>query len=500
MRARTIAVAAVLTLGLVLGSAASAGSQPKKIDLTDPAAVNSYLQSIGVDPATVVRQVGLLNYAGPSCPGVGWNCTTSTKVVQVSSAGGQNKFDCRGQEPPNPGTNPATSTCVVLQSGPVNAAQCRLKDTREPAEEQHCTITQDGERNLAIVDQLIEQRTGPAQDATQTADVEQTATEKNQAQIRQDVKQSTKVDGTQDQNVHQVAIVNQAASGSDNFSHVHQNQDLSESGAAGIQNQNVGPLPTGVSDCDLEHKPDSDPNACASVSQSITDPAGGKNESHLHQNINERQTTTATLSTQTQENVDELNGIEAHVDQSNPAGVGRSLKITHQDARQRAEGGTTQVQTIDPNCCGVGTTLGGENNMDVFNQKAIQSASLGAAAEQRLGIVGDTNHVPTSSLFALRFATAAATSTDTCRITHDARNNEDSTNFTVNFNPCVGLVVVTTQCESSGAVGEGEGFCTPPPGEGDVTALSSSPTFGQAIAPPDFGEPSDFPGPVFTGI
>ena len=502
--ALTAALAAAL---LLVGGAGAGGQPPKKVDLTNPAAVSAYLTSIGIDPATVVKQVGLNNYAGPNCPGVGWNCTTSLKVVQVSSAGGQNKFDCEGQEPPNVLTNPATNTCVVMQGGPNNAAQCKEKNTGDD-EAQHCTINQSGDRNLAIVDQLIEQRQGPQQSATQTVDVEQTATDKNESQIHQEVHQQTSVDiaapGSQDQNVHQVAIVNQGASGSLNFSHVHQNQDLSESGQAGIQNQNVGGLPAGITDCDLEHKLNSEPNACANVTQTITDPSGGTNESHLHQNISENAKTTAAAATQTQEQP--LSGIEGHVDQENPPGLGTDTKITHQDARQRAEGGTTQTQIIDPNCCGVGTTIGGAKNMDQFHQTAIQSATSGAAAFQELGITGDTNHVASEE--APSFASAATSGggvSNVCIIHHDARNNTDSTAFTFKIDPCDIPITIETRCLSASAADEETGpGCThtSPPSECPCidTPLQSSPTFGNPIAPPDFGEPSDFPGPTFPGI
>ena len=83
MSSRFVALLALLAAALTLGGSAGAGTSgqlPKKIDLTNPAAVDAYLSSLGVDPSTVVRQVGLNNYAGPNCPGVGWNCTTSTKV------------------------------------------------------------------------------------------------------------------------------------------------------------------------------------------------------------------------------------------------------------------------------------------------------------------------------------------------------------------------------------------------------------------------------------
>jgi hypothetical protein len=514
-------MAAIAGALLLAASAGAGGQPPKKIDLTNPTAVNAYLSSLGIDPATVVRQTGLNNYAGPSCPGVGWTCTTSMRVVQVSAAGGQNKFDCTpgtGTSVGGETTNEATNTCVSVQGGPDNRAQCKLKDTAVPTESQRCVIEQDGQRNLALVDQLIIQNGSDTENATQTADIEQTATDRNQAQVHQDVKQDSKQvssTGGQAQNVHQVAIVHQLATGSENFSHVHQNQDLDASGAATLQQQNVAPLPSGVSDCDLEHKPGSNPNACADVVQivgtfvggDLTGP-GGTNHSHVHQNINEHATTTGSPSTQNQELAD--TGIEAHVDQENPPNVGTNLKITDQDGRQRAEGGTAQNQIIDPNCCGVGTTVGGANNLDQFHQTAIQSATLGTAAFQQLGITGDTNHVTNipSDSPTLTAPSSGGGGSDVCIIHHDARDNTDSTNFTFKVDPCDFPVTVETRCFSASAASEFETSpgCThsPPPGSDFsatvVTPLQSSPTYGGPIAPPDFGEPSDFPGPTFSGI
>jgi hypothetical protein len=497
MSVRSTALLAVLAVALTLGGSAGAGTAsqpPKKIDLTNPAAVDSYLTSIGVNPATVVRQVGLLNYAGPNCPGVGWNCTTSTKAVQVSSPGGHNKFEC---DPAATATVPSTNTCVIMQGGDDNKAQCKIKGTGVPTESQSCLIQQNGEDNLAIVDQAIDQNAGSDQTATQTADVQQTATDKNQSQIHQDVNQTVKTGAVQDQNVHQVARVNQYADGSQNFSHVHQDQDLNASGAATTQNQNIAPDSSGAFDCDPEGKSTS-PNACASIVQAIGG-SGGKNDSHLHQNVSERAKTTASGSTQTQES--DQTGIEAHIDQSNPPFLGSNQKTVHQDARQNAAGGTNQFQTIDPHCCGVGTTAGGANNTDNLDQTAMQSATSGAAAVQRLGILGDTNHV-TGGDFA---ASAASSSTDVCRISHNASNNSDSSHQSFTVNPCTGPVAVTTTCFSGGgdAPTSGAGSCTTtPPGGGGFTAtvIPSSATLGNPIAPPDFGEPSDFPGPIFPGI
>jgi hypothetical protein len=511
MSVRIAALLAVLAAALTLGGGAGAGTAsqpPKKIDLTNPAAVNSYLTSIGINPATVVRQVGLNNYAGPAsgCPGLGWNCTTSAKVVQLSSAGGSNKFQCSPGTGTSTGgeTTNGTDTCVSVQGGPgQNKAHCKLKSTDTPTASQRCVIEQQGTRNLAIVDQLIEQKAGFDQTATQTADVQQTADEKNEAQIHQDVNQDTKTGTVQNQNVLQSAIVNQYASGSENFSHVHQDQDLNASGAADEQNQNTAPpSDAALVKCEPDEGKTTNPNACVNITQSIGG-NGGKNDSHLHQNVSERQKTTASSSEQNQES--SITGVTAHIDQTNPAGIGTNRKTAHQDVRQRQEGGTDQNQRIDPKCCGVGTTTGGANNTDNIDQTAIQSASSGAAANQFLSIIGDTNHVPG---FSPDFASAATSSAsgDVCRFSHKASNNSDSSHESFTVNPCTGPIVVTTTCSSGGesdiaaaAPSADAGDCeTIGPGPPEITA--SSPTFGNPIDPPNFGEPSDFPGPIFPGI
>src|SRR6266513_1859700 len=96
--------------------------------------------------ASTITQSGLRNYAGPNCPGVGWSCTTSTRVVQFAAPGGENRFECTPQAP---ATSPPNS-CVVDQHGGTNHARCFIRDTTEPSAES-CDITQDGERNYSDV-------------------------------------------------------------------------------------------------------------------------------------------------------------------------------------------------------------------------------------------------------------------------------------------------------------------------------------------------------------
>jgi hypothetical protein len=132
MSVRITALLALLVAALTLsgGAGAGAASQPPKIDLSSPAAIDTYLQSIGVDPAKVVKQAGLKNYAGPSCPGIGWNCTTAALVVQVATPGGENGFQCSPSNVTGGLSNPPDE-CIVVQVGPNNQAHCVDSERRE---------------------------------------------------------------------------------------------------------------------------------------------------------------------------------------------------------------------------------------------------------------------------------------------------------------------------------------------------------------------------------
>jgi hypothetical protein len=458
MSARILAVAGVLAIASLLVSGAGAGGA-------------TGIEPAGIDSATVVRQVGLLNYAGPSCPGVGWNCTTATNVVQVASAGGQNRFECAPEDDQVVPTDEDTNTCAIDQMGDNNKARCKLRDTEEPTSIQTCTVTQTGKRNSADIDMTIEQKTGPIQDGQQTATVKQMATERNQSQIHQTVKQRTSTSPTQMQDGYQLADVQQDATGSENFSHVHQALDQDESGSATTQEQNTKlQLPCSGKDA----------NQCALVLQ---DNGGGKNDSHLHQAIGERQSTKAPSANQTQG--DPANGNEGDVHQANPDGVGQNHDHAHQVVTQRQSGpnGTTsQEQNTDPRCCG-GSQVGGEKNREDIHQATTQSASA-SNASQFSTLFGEVHQVSDPA--------------NSCKIDHHARNNSDSTHESVSGTEaeCFALVLLTT-CSSGG---EG-GTCTTTEPCVDclalpILSLTTSPTFGRDIAMPNYtSEPAEYVDP-----
>src|SRR4051812_42111556 len=91
----------VFVAAAVLVAGAGAIAQPPAHhapDFTTRAGVVTYLKSVGVNPNGFVIQRGQHNYAGPSCPGVGWSCTMAKHVVQVNyptnNPGNTNQFTC----------------------------------------------------------------------------------------------------------------------------------------------------------------------------------------------------------------------------------------------------------------------------------------------------------------------------------------------------------------------------------------------------------------------
>jgi hypothetical protein len=209
----------VVVVGLLAALTGTAGASPLSapMDLSTQAGIAQYLWSIGIDPATATIQTGLRNYAGPNCPGAGWNCAAAIgPIVQITSAQGINQFECSDQ------------TCSTVQPGPGdNFASCIQKTSANPAT-QTCTITQGGAgNNHATVEQIAVQKAGDTQGATQTAEITQTTgSGKNEARVVQLVEQyaESKDGGSQNQDADQDASVTQTSSTGENNSSVTQTQ------------------------------------------------------------------------------------------------------------------------------------------------------------------------------------------------------------------------------------------------------------------------------------
>jgi hypothetical protein len=398
--ALSLCAAAAMALALA-GAGTAAPSGP---DLSTSAGADGYLLSMGVDPASVAHQAGLLNYAGPKCPGKGWSCTTNTRVVQISASGGQNRVECDGDVFTEEG-----QTCVVVQEGDVNNAVCVERSTAA-TEMQSCSIMQSGARNDARIDQSIDQRGGATQDAVQTASLVQTSSGGfNHAKVGQDVQQSTS-DGTdQTQDAHQSAEISQTGTGvADNDLQTDQGQHQKAFGGT-TQDQNESS--SGVTDCSTNTP--AEPNQCANVQQ---ESEAGNNSSHLRQSVNE-DANADKGGPATQQQGSSSGGTEARVHQKTD--TGHQLNDANQDKHQHLSGpdGSTQTQFDPMFCCGAGSQIGGTGRENI-NQQVAQDATDPNAAQEAL-LLGQS-----------------LTPDGTCDIKQMARNNIDSARNAESLTPC----------------------------------------------------------------
>jgi hypothetical protein len=203
---------AIAVLTGSVGAGAARTPTKHAIDLSTNAAVKQYLRSLGISPRGVVIQRGARNYAGPNCPGKGWNCTRSQKVVQIATpararpSAGTRSFFAKPPPPPPP----------------VNVAKC----SRTTGSSQSCSVTQSappGASNSAQVDETITQ-SGQTLNGSQDAQVTQTsASGSNKVQLNLKITQSATEGGTS---------VNQDLTSSQNF---NISQTSTSGGAQSIQ-------------------------------------------------------------------------------------------------------------------------------------------------------------------------------------------------------------------------------------------------------------------------
>jgi len=114
--------AAAIGVAVILAASAGATNQSLAAQLSTRVGANLYLVQHGLSPRGFVIQRGARNYAGPSCPGAGWNCTTAKRVLQISTHAGQvNQTTCSaGAAVDQPGD------CEIVQAsdGGDNTAEC----------------------------------------------------------------------------------------------------------------------------------------------------------------------------------------------------------------------------------------------------------------------------------------------------------------------------------------------------------------------------------------
>jgi hypothetical protein len=403
----------------------------------------------------VVKQVGLRNYAGPNCPGKGWNCTSAKRVLQISAAGGENVAQCTN-------TTPVVTTggqsCSISQLGgptATNYAKCYERTKAVPAAVQECTIVQTGASNTAIVDQLIVQTQGSTQKGSQTASVTQGSVASgssvlNSSSVSQDVKQNTAGSGAavednaeepnlaasggpQAQDAFQSATVTQYAAGSGkNDSQVDQSEwQKAHGGSSQDQNKSFG-----TADC-ATGVGSSQPNVCANVFQHGVN---GTNTNRLRQSIDQN----ARLLVVGIQNQGWFgtNGMDGQVHQDTLPLMGGSFNDVNQSKTQTANAPAGSIQQqFDPiSCCGFFSQLGGtEANREVINQSADLQAN-GANSAQELDIEATSNSDPGS-----------------CTITqHGSVNSFSDANSGTVGPPACPFVTATMEC-AEGELSDGPG-------------------------------------------
>jgi hypothetical protein len=399
----TLFVASLMVLPAVLakpggggapGGAAARSERP--VDLSSRAAINRYLTSLGVSPADAVVQRAGRNYAGPNCPGKGWNCTTETRaVVQLSSDddddddGGDNIFVCH---PAGAGTDPATNTCVIVQANTTgtNRAFCIEHDEQaEGTVEQSCQITQTNSsgQNIAFVGQSVAmEHDDTTQRSEQRSEIVQiNGKGSNRAEVGQVIVLATEEDGphsaavVQTQDAIQDSYIEQTnglcappvcgptTTVGSNRADLFQSHSLkaeAEDVASAEQLQNAED-PFGETNCNFS------PNTCSSIQQSSTN---GSLLINLKQVLRHRAEADDVEDVFQQQGSSEFSGGMEAINHQNSTGVAR--RFMFQDERQTAiADDTTQLQFT-----GQGPRLNSDqvsnlDNVAVGNQIALQFAT-----------------------------------------------------------------------------------------------------------------------------
>jgi hypothetical protein len=418
------------------GAATGSGAAEALSAVPTSVASDTYLKAVGVDPGRLIKQQGLLNYAGPNCPGLGWTCTTATQVLQIALPGGTNIIECG--DPALVGLDPATlygteptaaflgvsaGTCVGVQIQPAissirlgdsakggnsgnNNARCheRLHQKTEPyTAAQECRIVQvntSGE-NHASVHMLIDQNaTGTTQTAQQEAEVIQSnGTGDNHSLVTQMIKQTINGEASEQiQEAHQSACVWQGGpvamlpatgcpttdekSSGDHFSQIHQQQEQSEKakGApSNSQEQNNDPSPVG--DCDRGMQADA---ADMLQFDAVSDPnicanleqhsTAGNADSHLTQLSNHDMRTDSSVGSQKQGSFE--GGLDSDVDQDTP-GVKKHHATLRKTQKQVAATSAVSQEKWDPSDCCATQEPPNPNDSVNIDQTATQRALVG---------------------------------------------------------------------------------------------------------------------------
>jgi len=463
-------------------------------DLTTRAGAQRYLRAIGLDPRQVVIQRGARNYAGSSCPGKGWSCTTARQVLQVGRA---NIYFC---SPKQSGASP--NDCVIVQSGGGTATCTETSGSNMTT--QKCSITQTnsstGANNNALVVQILAQTAagGGTQVATQSTSIVQDNTlgGSNLVGVTQNVVQllgrgagalndnpndaddftpPTALPINQKQDAYQRLSIVQSTSkptglAGNNTAGILQTQlqrARADRAPSITQRQNtvLAPTPCPV----LSALDDASANQCASVQQtsSTTPNLGGKNTSLLRQDYRQFQAASnccVTLGTQVQ-GIATQGGLDHGFLESSS---GLSTQVSNQVERQTqrrssiASPGLT-VEQHGPTRKGTGSQTGNPADTAKQTQDSVQIST------------------PTSGVVTTNIVTDHCSSDGTCTGTqHVDSNGIVENNTQTGSTITIAVACAENDCESSSG---------PPPPEGSIVvpaggSESVERTFAVPATPP----------------
>jgi len=268
--------------------AARRGALLRRADLKTDAGVKAYLRAVGINPRGVVIQRGLRNYAGRSCPGARWSCTsTAHSVVQIARAGGMNRFAC------------VSSHCTVVQAAFAATATNVAKCVKTTGLTQSCLINQTSTSadNEARVYENAGKKTGLTQTATYTASITQTAgSGHNRACVYQEVNidGSTNLSGkkapvTVALEAHQGVTIDQdSASGGNDAAEAATTTADACTGSSLVQNQTLTSAVTGSGPITQNENIQNSANIALDIrqNQDIAHPASGENKAVFTQTSN----------------------------------------------------------------------------------------------------------------------------------------------------------------------------------------------------------------------
>ena len=524
-----VGVAAISVLALLPSAAAKSVATDRgavrAADLSTVPAIKKYLRSVGIDTRGLVVQRGPRNYAGPNCPGPAWNCTLSTKVIQVSALradddddddDGENRYVCRRIR--GSGTSPQTppASCVIVQTtSSSNSATCEISTTSSGAAiAQTCLITQGGNSNTATAKlNAVLRGNAPAQEVSQRIEILQTGgssgntlTATQTARIRNgsggdddddDVRRSgSATDVSRKQDFHQVVCANQQATGGGaNTARVTQDgrvtatfrnvgDVLIEQNTADVESKCTGPaaefakLPNGPThdgflcpiESDASGSPKENANTCSRVQQ-----VSGTGKNSIVQRQSSRLDADVDRADEVEISQGSLRGgIDSTQDQESG---GVSTNNDRQDADQHASVRRSDSfdldQIEDPRCCAGGHQLGSPGNTWLLVQDLTQKARVDG---QLVDLDGDVDGGSATQRGANY---GNCTTSGTCTVQQTLSNNEETETNSCTGSSCDVFIDCTAQ---GGGEGEGTSFCAT---EDDVeisnTASASSETFDPNI-------------------